>query len=225
MLIVFDGIDGSGKSIQFNRAVAHLKNSGHAVETSDFPRYGQKSAGLVEEYLIGLYGTSEEVGPYRASIFYAADRYAASKRIQNWLNDKKIVVCNRYVASNMGHQGSKIPDPAERAKFFAWNDDLEHNIFGIPRPDINFFLHVPAEKSIELIKQKAERDYLKGGAKDIHEGDIEHLKKAENTYLEITKTFPNFVLIECVEENRLLTVDEIHTKVWNIIISKINCPQ
>ena len=217
MFIMIDGIDGSGKSVQSELLIERLKKEGRPVEIVSFPRYGNKSAGLVEEYLTGVYGTAEEVGPYRASIFYAVDRYAASKSIKDWLKEGKVVVANRYVSSNMGHQGGKIKDREERKKFFAWNDDLEYNIFQIPRPDLNIILHVNAEIAQTLVKKKAERDYLKGGKHDIHEDDLNHLKNAEEAYLEMAKTFPNFFLIECVENGQMLSIEAISEKVWELV--------
>jgi dTMP kinase len=70
-----------------------------------------------------------EVGPYRASILYAIDRYAASFELKKWLEEGKIVVSNRYVSANMGHQAGKIKDPQEREKFLNRLEDLEYNIF------------------------------------------------------------------------------------------------
>lgn len=222
MFIMIDGIDGSGKSLQSEMLIERLKKENYPVEIISFPQYGQKSAGPIEDYLTGAYGTAEEVGPYRASIFYAVDRFAAASKINHWLSQNKIVVANRYVASNMGHQGGKIKDNAARQSFFEWNDNLEYNIFKIPRPNLNLILHVTPEIAQELVKKKAERDYLSGGKKDIHETDLEHLKNAEKTYLEIASKFPNFYLVECVENNQILTPEQIHQKIWNLIKQKIN---
>lgn len=214
---MLDGIDGSGKSTQTELLVSHLKKEGYPVEMISFPQYGTKSAGPIEDYLNGLYGSAEEVGPYRASIFYAVDRYAAAPKIRKWLSESKMVIANRYVASNMGHQGGKIKDPVERKKFFEWNDNLEYNIFAIPRPDLNLILHVSAEIAQQLVDKKGERKYVGGIKRDIHEDDLAHLKNAEEAYLEIARSFPNFVLVECVEDNQILPMEVIHEKIWGII--------
>lgn len=83
--IVIEGTDGSGKTTQFNLLVKRLVGEDHDIVTTDFPQYGQKSAGPVEEYLTGKYGDSESVGPYRASILFACDRYDASFRMRELL--------------------------------------------------------------------------------------------------------------------------------------------
>ena len=97
--VVIEGLDGSGKSTQSKLLTERLKKEGREVVTIDFPQYGTKSAGLVEEYLNGKYGTAEQVGPYRASVFYACDRYDASSKIKKWLSEGKIVVSDRYIVS------------------------------------------------------------------------------------------------------------------------------
>ncbi len=216
---MIEGTDGSGKSVQTELLRNHLVTEGRAVEVISFPRYGEKSAIMVEEYLAGNLGSLNEVTSRQASIFYAVDRYAAKKQILGWLAEGKIVISNRYVGSNMGHQGGKMSDPEERRKFFEWNYDLEYNIFQIPKPDVNVILHVRAETTEKLINQRAEAQHR---VKDIHEKDLNHLKNAEMAYLHMAEIFPEFKLIECEEGERLLSTEEIHAKIWNIIQSKFN---
>lgn len=214
---VIEGTDGSGKTEQFKKLIEKLEFCNFKVATFDFPQYGKPCAYFVEQYLNGKYGSWEEVGPYKASMFYALDRFGASKEIKEELQEGKIVISNRYVASNMGHQGSKINSKAERIKLYKWLDELEFEILEIPRPDLNIVLHVPAEIAQKLVDKKGEREYLKGVKRDIHEADIEHLRQAERAYLEIVKLFPRqFKLVECVENNVLLSIEDIHEKVWQI---------
>lgn len=210
--IVIDGTDGSGKTTQFNLLVAKLRGQGHQVEVADFPQYNTKSAGLVEEYLSGKYGAADEVPPKLASIFYACDRYDASFKIRQWLNQGKIVVTNRYVSSNMGHQGGKIPNLEDRKKFFEWLFDLEYNIFNIPKPDISIILHVPSLIAQELAKQRHREDWS-GKTIDIHEEDLEHLQNAEQVYLEIA-SLPGFTLINCAENDAMMLPEKIHELIW-----------
>ena len=215
--IVIDGTDGSGKATQTNLLIDTLKDEGYDVAMADFPQYGNRSASMVEDYLINnKYG---DVNPYAASTFYAIDRFDASFQIRKWLGEGKIVISNRYVTANAGHQGGKITDDHERLKFFRWLHHLEYVIFGIPRPDLNIILRVPAEVAQELAKRKWEeqKEYMNGKKTDIHEADINHLKNAERTYLQIATLFPNTKLIECIQGDRLLSPQSVHNKVWELV--------
>lgn len=216
-LIVIDGTDGSGKATQTNILVTRLKKKGYKVALADFPQYGERSATLVEDYLNGKFGTAEDVGPYRSSIFFAVDRYAASFRIRALRNDGYIVIANRYVTANMGHQGGKIHGGKERKKFFRWLDKLEFGLFGIPRPDATLILHMPAAIAQTFVDKKGYRQYMNGVKRDLHEADLTHLHDAEQAYLEIAKTLPRTTLIECEEKNRILRPEEIHRKIWTIV--------
>lgn len=217
--IVIEGTDGSGKTEQFNRLVLRLPE-GFVFKTLDFPQYDEPSSYFVREYLNGNYGSleDEEVGPRRASLFYALDRFDASeKKLKKWLADGPSIIANRYVGSNMGHQGGKVSDGKKRNDFFKWLYDLEYGICGIPRPDLNIILHMPAEIAQELVDKKAARGYVGGKKRDLHEGNLEHLRHAEKVYLEIAKLFPDdFTVVECAPEGTLLSIDAIHEKVWAI---------
>lgn len=210
--IVFEGIDGAGKSTQTKFLVQRLKKEGKRVITFDFPQYGKKSAGMVEEYLSGKYGFLKEVGPYQASIFYAVDRYDASFEIRKALTQGTIIVSDRYIGSNVGHQGSKISSLSMRKKFFSWLYDLEYNTFQASKPDKSFLLRVPPRVAQRLCKNKERRKTKKT---DIHEENLEHLQNAERSYLHAAKLFPeDFTVIECMKGNTLLSRREIHEKIW-----------
>ena len=215
-LIVIDGVDGSGKGTQTKMLADTLKAEGYVFELTDFPQYGQKSAGLVEEYLNGKYG---QVDPYKSSVFYAVDRFDASFKIRQWLDEGKIVISNRYVTASAGHQGGKIPNQAERIKYFKWLDNLEYNIFGIPKPDLNILLHVPAKVAQKLVDRKSKdlRKYAAGKKRDLHEKDLKHLENAEKVFIEISRLFPNTKMVECVERGVLLNPQQVHNKVWNLV--------
>jgi len=125
----------------------------------DYPRYGEKSAFMVEKYLNGDYGN--DVGPKLASLFYAIDRFDDSFHVKEKMKEYDIILSNRYVSASMIHQAGKISDSKEKEEFLSWLEDLEFNIFGISRPDKTIFLNVSPEMSQQLVLQKEEREYLK----------------------------------------------------------------
>lgn len=224
--IVFEGLDGSGKSTQTKLLVDYLEKQGKEVAKIDFPQHGENSAGMVDNYLNGKYGTAEEVGPYVASVFYACDRYDAKGKIEGWLKQGKIVIADRYLASNIGHQGGKIEDKTERQKYFKWLYDFEFQLFKIPKPDINIILKTNVEFSKKLSnkitdeEKKAKRKaYLVDDTtQDIHEKDQSHLENALEAFLEAASAFPeDFEVVECIEAGNLLPPNVIHQKILQII--------
>jgi len=211
--IVIDGTDGAGKATQAKVLFKRLQKMHKKVHMEDFPQYGKKSAGPVEEYLNGLYGTAEELGAYIPSIFYAVDRFAAAQRIRKYLAEGYIVICNRYVTANMAHQGGKIKKNSDRHKYFKWLFELEYNFFKIPKPDLNLILHVPAKIAQKLVDQKGQRFYIGHKKRDLHEKDLDHLLNAEKTFLEISKEF-GYPVIECYKNDNLMSIDEIAELIW-----------
>jgi len=220
LFVVIEGTDGSGKGTQTALLIESLKKQKLPVETTDFPQYHNFSGAFVAKYLRGEYGTAKEVGPYRGSIFYAVDRYDKSFDIKKWLKEKKVIVSNRYVSANMGHQAGKIKNKKKRDEFLAWLENLEHKIFGIPRPDVMILLYMPPEIGQQLVDQKAQRDYTKGKKRDIHEADLKHLKEASEAYLYVAKKY-NWKIINCVEKGVILSREDIHKKIQDIVMKRI----
>lgn len=214
-LIVIDGTDGTGKTTQTALLIKRLKNEGLKIGIADFPRYGLPSAYFVERYLNGKYGTANEVPAEAASLFYALDRFDARPGLIKEIESGKTVVSNRYVTANMGHQGGKIKSPRLRRRFFAWLDWLEHDLLALPRPDCTIILHVPAGIAQRLVDRKGRREYIRR-KRDLHEADINHLKAAERTYLEMAKRF-GYHVVECAPRGTMLSPEEIHEAIWKIV--------
>ena len=218
LFIVIEGTDGSGKGTQTKLLVDKLRKNGREVEIADFPQYGKKSAAMVEEYLNGKFGGPEDVTPYQASTFYAIDRYAASFNIRKWLTEWKIVISNRYVSANMGHQAGKIKDLVERDKFLDWLDKFEYGLFNLPRPDETIFLYMDPEIWQQLVDHKSqkERKYAYGQKRDIHERDLNHLKNASEAYRYVAKKY-NWVTIECAPDLNLRMIEDIKNEIWSVV--------
>ena len=209
-LIVIDGIDGSGKSTQLEMLAEELKANGFETETIHFPRHGQPTAFMVDQYLKGAYG---DVNSYAASVFYAVDRFDASSTIKKWLGEGKVVLSDRYVTANAGHQGCKINDSMDRLKFFKWLDNLEYNIFGLPKPDLNVVLNMPYMSAHKLLNGRKDTK----AKKDIHEQSLTHLRLAQAVYLQLAQLFPNTKIVECVEGKSVLSPQDVHNKVWELV--------
>lgn len=215
LFIAIEGTDGSGKETQSKLVAKMLRKQKYPVTEFDFPRYKEPSSWFVTQYLNGKFGTLAEIGAQKASLFFALDRYAASKKITAAIRTGRYIVSNRFVASNLAHQGSKMDNDAERRDFMNWAEELEFKILGIPKPDCNIILFVTPEISQQLVDRKKERKHLKGKKRDLHEQSIDHLTKTYNVYRELVQRNPRaYLIVECVEDGKLLPIPVIFERIW-----------
>jgi dTMP kinase len=221
--IVIDGTDGVGKATQVSLLAGRLSREGCDVGVIDFPQYDTRSAAMIEDYLAGKYGSADEVSPYAASIFYACDRFDASPKIREALREGRTIISNRYTASNMGHQGGKIRDPAERRRYWEWLLDLEFAKMKIPKPDITLILDVSAEIGAVLAQKRSRQEFLlKPKKQDIHEADIEHLRQSAAAYLELAELWPDdFALVRCTENGAIVSSEQAHERIWQTLVERL----
>ena len=214
-LFVIDGTDGSGKQTQFNKLKERLDQENIDYKTVSFPNYDSPSASLVKMYLSGEFGkNAKDVSPYIASTFYAADRYATFKKeYEEYYNNGGIILADRCTTANMVHQAGKIDNKEELEKFLDWLWDFEFNLYGLPVPTEVFFLNMPVEKSLELIKDR-DNKFTNTAQKDIHESDVNHLKDAHKAACYVAKKY-NWYEINCVDSNNnIRTIEDIHEEIY-----------
>ncbi|PKL72505.1 dTMP kinase [Candidatus Kuenenbacteria bacterium HGW-Kuenenbacteria-1] len=224
-LIVLDGTDGSGKTTQVELLKKRIKQEGMAVKVVDFPEYYKNFFGaFIGHCLSEQYYNFLNVHPKIASILYAVDRFESSGKIEKWLKQGKIVICNRYVSANQIHQGGKIKNIKKRNDFIKWLDKMEYEVFKIPKPDIILYLSLPINIVLKLLKNressKMKREYLKK-KKDVHENDVNFLINSRKSALKLVKEIPNFIKIECSKNNEILSKKIIAEKIWQTLKGKI----
>ncbi|MDB5160025.1 MAG: Thymidylate kinase [Candidatus Saccharibacteria bacterium] len=213
--LAIEGGDGSGKGTQTKILTAYLKSIGKKVHTVAFPRHGEFSSYYADQYLNGVYGGVNDVHADLASLPYAFDRFAASKEIRDVINNPNgFVIADRYVASNLAHQGTKFSDKKERIAYYERMMKTEYEVLGIPVPDVNIILLVPSEISQKNIDKKEDRAYttLK---RDIHEADANHLDKAKANYEELSRLYPDkFKAIDCMNKNgEMRSIEDIQDEI------------
>lgn len=221
MLIVIEGLDGSGKSTQVKRLRQYLESSGKPLTYIHFPRYDAPVYGdLIGKFLRGGFGSIDAVHPQLVALLYAEDRRTAVPQMLEAVRDGGILLLDRYVYSNIAYQCAKIEDESEREELRKWIRDTEYGDFGLPVPDLNIFLDVPigfVEKKLESPRLGGDRDYL-AGQSDIHEADIEFQKKVRQVYLRQCEEDPNFIRIDCGDlEGRMLPPDAIFSSIISAI--------
>lgn len=213
-LIVIDGLDGSGKTTQFELIQKILSNRGITVKAISFPEYDKPSSTLVKMYLSGEFSkNAEDVNAYASSSFYAVDRYASYKLYweKDYLDDK-LILASRYVSSNAIHQMVKLPEE-EWEKYLEWLIDYEHIKMDIPKADKVIFLDMPIEISQKLLSQRYNGDENK---KDIHESNVEYLHRCRKSALFAAEKL-GWSVVTCNNGENPLPTEEISKKIMKII--------
>lgn len=209
-LIVFEGGDGSGKTVQSTLLRDHLAANQLSHSYIDFPDYDSHYGQMIGAFLRGEYGSIDQVSPYLAGLLFALDRAEKRDEIVTILQQNEYLIANRYVTSNMAHQGSKIIDIEARTAFIRWLGELEYVHNRLPKEDVVIYLYVPWKVAAELTKNKDERKYLNGGKTDIQEQDERHRQASEDMYKQLALTNENWITIDCTEHGTILSKTAIH---------------
>jgi dTMP kinase len=195
-LIVLEGIDGSGKGTQMDMLARALEAHGIAYARLSFPRYEGFFGKMAAQFLNGEFGPLGAVDPHFSALLYAGDRLESKPEMEAALAEGKILLADRYIGSNLAHQGARMP-ARKRAAFLDWLMRLEYEIYGLPREDLVIYLRVPPGQARRLVGKKAARQYTKR-KRDLQEANLAHLKAASALYDELAHQ-PNWMRIECAE--------------------------
>lgn len=137
LFVVFEGIDGSGKSTQARLLADKLESEGYDVELTAEPSDGP--SGCVIRSLTNRLALEEEV-----RLFTEDRRDHVDRVIIPALKFGRIVVCDRYIFSSAAYQGARGIEPAAI---------ISANLSFAPPPDVTFLLDLPVSLAIERISQ------------------------------------------------------------------------
>lgn len=228
-LIVIEGTDCSGKETQANLLENKLNSLGIPTKKMSFPNYNTPTGKIIgscylgkeelcQKYLKEPTGWFKEgasnVSEMVSSLYYAADRKYNIEECEALLNKGINVILDRYTFSNMAHQGGKILKQEDRFNFFKKIETLEFDILNLPKPDLVILLYVPLQVTLDLQKERNEK-------LDQNEMDKSHLKRAEQTYLELRALY-HFKMVECTKDNKMLSINDIHKEVLKLTNEIIN---
>jgi len=213
-LIVFEGIDGSGKSTQFELMCKRLLNEGRQFKRLVFPRYNEPSSALIKMYLGGDFGSSpDSVNAYAASSFYAVDRYASF--VQEWRDyyeDGGLILTDRYTTSNALHQGAKVTEE-QREHFFRWLYEYEFNLIGLPAPDLVNLMDLEVEVATMRLRRRETETATNA---DIHENDIVYLSNSVKSGKQAASLF-DWHRVSCVRDGVERDINDLHEEIYTRI--------
>lgn len=221
--IAIEGGDGSGKGTQSMMLSEWATEQGLDVLKISFPQYGEPSAYYAEKYLNGVYGDANNVPADLGVLPFAIDRFAAKEKIKKHLEKpSSLVIADRYMASNLAHQGTKVANANDRKAFYSQTLKTEYEVLAIPRPSKNIVLIVPTAIAQKNVDKKATRSYT-DKKRDIHEADANHLELAKRNYSELCEIYPEeFTAIECMSHSSLRSIEDIQQEIRLLISGYVN---
>jgi len=221
-LFVIEGVDGAGKSTQIKLLREFFSKKGYDCEYMHFPRTEAPYFGeLIARFLRGEFGSINNVDPYLVAMIYAGDRKDASEMINKWLNERKIVLLDRYTYSNIAYQCAKLTGTKAQDDLMNWILSLEFEHFAIPEPDLNIFLDVPfafTENKLLNARTGSDRSYL-NGTRDIHEESMDFQKKVRDIYLKVALNDKRLAVVNCSNTKGDILPPE---SIFNLVLKVIN---
>ena len=158
-LIAFEGLDQSGKQTQAERLLEAFRAAGHKAEFLTFPAYETAIGTEIDDALQG----KRDYQPDTLQLLYIANRFEFRPRIESWLAEGTMVVCDRYLASSIAYGEAQGVDPA-------WLADVQKRL---PQPSLTLLLDMAPE--VSLSRKKADRDKF--------ERDMPLLGRVRDSYL------------------------------------------
>lgn len=217
-IIVIEGVNDSGKETQSKLLAKTLKEEGYKVVEFSFPMYKSPTGKIFKNCVLGKDGNGyfeegyENLDPYVVCLYTAADRKYHKEKIERYLKNDYIVILNRYTSSNMAHQGSRYSDSEERFYMYQWIDKLEYWLLKLPKPDCTILLKVPAK----YLNQLSEKQVAFNFQEDIFDQD-----SVLKAYIELSELY-NWDSIDCVFNNKMKSVEEIHEEIMKIVRINLN---
>ncbi len=162
-LIVFEGLDQSGKQTQAEMLRDRLKTDGRKARLVSFPDYGTS---IGEEIARALQG-ERDYGPDVMQLLYVANRYERKPDLLRWLDGGLVLVCDRYIASSVAYGEAQGLDPA-------WLTEIQKFL---PPPTLTIVLDIAPETAVQrksLDRDRYERDLaMQGRVRDSYRRQAE----------------------------------------------------
>ncbi|OBH51515.1 dTMP kinase [Mycobacterium sp. E2479] len=182
MLIAIEGIDGAGKRTLTDKLRNLFQADGKSVALLAFPRYGESViADIAAEALHGQHGDLAS-SVYAMALLFALDRAGAVDEIDALRRAHDVVIMDRYVASNAAYTAARLHQDAA-GPAVEWIHALEYGRLGLPTPDWQVLLAVPAELAGRRARSRAESE--PGRARDSYERDDGLQQRTGAVYAEL----------------------------------------
>ena len=201
-LIVFEGVEGCGKSYQSLKLKKNLQKKGITPQLTREPG-GTKSAELIRSLILKDYfkqEKKEKFDKYTDTLLYLAARNEhVINKIEPALKKRKIVICDRFIDSTLAYQvyGKKVNK--------SFIDHIHKFILKGIKPNITFVLKVSSKSSKLRLKKRKTRNRYDNFPQSFY-------KKAQNSFLQIAKNKRNYFILDSS-----LNDNDLEKKIFKIV--------
>ncbi len=206
LFIVFEGVEGCGKSFQSLKLFNNLKKLGIKSLLTREPG-GTKSAELIRNLILKDYFNKskiEKFDRYTDTLLYLAARNEHVKtKILPALKKKTIVICDRFVDSTIAYQvfGKKIN--------YNFVKNIHKIILGNLKPNLTFVLKVSSESSRKRLLKRRTKNRYDNFSKSFYQ-------KAQKSFIKIAKNKKNYHVLNSSNNDNLL-----EKKILNVVLKLI----
>ncbi len=194
LFIVFEGVEGCGKSFQSKKLYKKLKKNKIQTILTREPG-GTKSAELIRNLILKDYfkkTAKEKFNKYTDTLLYLAARNEhVLNKIKPALKKKNVVICDRFIDSTIAYQvfGKKVK--------YNFIKSIHNQILGNLKPDLTFVLKVSAKSSIKRLSKRKTKNRYDNFPQSFY-------KKAQISFIKIAKNKKNYFILDSSENNNLL---------------------
>jgi len=208
LFIVFEGIEGSGKSYLSKKLYKTLEKRGASVILTREPG-GTKRAEKIRQIILNDYflkKNKEKFHKYTDTLLYLAARNEhIENKIKPALLIKKIVICDRFIDSTFAYQ---VYGKGVNKKFI---DDIHKQILGKIKPNITFVLKANINKALQRLKKRKIKNRYDKFSKGFY-------NKAQKAFIRIAKkNKKNYYILDNSKNDK-----KIEEKILKIVEKKIN---
>ena len=200
--IVFEGVEGCGKSYQSKKLYKKLiKKKVDTILTRE--PGGTKSSELIRNLILKDYfnkNSKEKFDKYTDTLLYLAARNEhILNKIKPSLNKNKVVICDRFTDSTLAYQvyGKKVD-----VKFI---NNIHKKILNGVKPNIVFVLKVSRNSSKKRLKKRKTKNRYDNFAQSFY-------TKAQNSFIKLAKNKKGYFILESSSNN-----DILENKIFNIV--------
>lgn len=136
VLIVVEGLDRAGKTVQCQLLLEALQQRGHQVKYIKFPDRNSLTGKIINGYLQG----QAQQDDHSIHLLFSANRWEAAQRIRSDLSDGITIIVDRYSYSGAVYSAAK--ENPDLSLEWAWQPEV-----GLPRPGLLLFLSISSEEA------------------------------------------------------------------------------